>query len=333
MSNSPSVPDNHVRPRRQPPRARRSYHPYSGRNPNNVTPGRGNSSANSVTRQTTMDAMNQPTSRRLHHVRLETDLNERSPPGQSVSLSPFSHPNAFPAPSTRVGEIIRRRIPVCPYPTHPLRPALCTCPYLDLRIQQNLVPPPIRRPEHFFSHQNPFSSPRPPPRPQMPVTVTPNPPRNISTSARTMPMPARRNIFPSEIRQARSMPNNTTSARGTRSFPFQATPGEDGDRIQSISANRIYRDKSFEELRLEDYSMGNKTAKPRSEEKLDSDDDPKTEKREEENRCVVCLENRKGILLLPCSHMCVCVDCSENSSLLKCPICRSPIEGKLLVFW
>ncbi len=333
MSNTPSEPNNHVRARRQPPRAGRRYHPYSGRSPNSLTPGRENSPPNSVTRPAPMDAINQPTSRRVHHVTLEADLNERSPPGQSISLSPFSSPSAFPPPNVRVGEVIHRRIPVTPYPNHPLRPAICTCPYLDLRIQRNLGPPPIRRPEHFFSHQNPFSSPHPPPRPQLPATVTPNPPRNISMSVRTMPLPARRNIFPSVMRQGRSMPNNTTSARGTRSFPFQATPGEDGDLIQSISASRIYRDKSFEELRLEDYSIGNKTAKRKSEEKLDSDDDPKTEKREEESRCVVCLENRKGILLLPCSHMCVCVACSENSSLLKCPICRSAIEGKLLVFW
>jgi hypothetical protein len=40
--------------------------------------------------------------------------------------------------------------------------------------------------------------------------------------------------------------------------------------------------------------------------------------------CVVCLEREREVVLHPCRHYCLCIECSN--SLSKCPICRRRIE-------
>eukprot|EP01116_Phalansterium_solitarium_P020145 TRINITY_DN5857_c0_g1_i1.p1 TRINITY_DN5857_c0_g1~~TRINITY_DN5857_c0_g1_i1.p1 ORF type:complete len:496 (-),score=150.45 TRINITY_DN5857_c0_g1_i1:574-2061(-) len=40
--------------------------------------------------------------------------------------------------------------------------------------------------------------------------------------------------------------------------------------------------------------------------------------------CVVCLERRRELLLLPCHHICLCSGCAGRCR--TCPICRSPIQ-------
>ncbi|XP_013140951.1 PREDICTED: mitochondrial ubiquitin ligase activator of nfkb 1-A [Papilio polytes] len=47
--------------------------------------------------------------------------------------------------------------------------------------------------------------------------------------------------------------------------------------------------------------------------------------------CVVCSENPKEIILLPCGHVCLCEDCSENIKD-NCPICRERIEARAPAF-
>ncbi|CAH2086846.1 unnamed protein product [Euphydryas editha] len=47
--------------------------------------------------------------------------------------------------------------------------------------------------------------------------------------------------------------------------------------------------------------------------------------------CVVCTENPKEIILLPCGHVCLCEDCSENIKD-KCPICRERIDSRAPAF-
>jgi hypothetical protein len=41
--------------------------------------------------------------------------------------------------------------------------------------------------------------------------------------------------------------------------------------------------------------------------------------------CVVCLSEPRGIILLPCRHLCVCHTCFLQID--KCPICRNPIRA------
>lgn len=43
--------------------------------------------------------------------------------------------------------------------------------------------------------------------------------------------------------------------------------------------------------------------------------------------CIVCKENPKEVILLPCGHVCVCEDCNEDISNL-CPVCRTEIQSR-----
>ncbi|XP_075221042.1 mitochondrial E3 ubiquitin protein ligase 1-like isoform X2 [Lycorma delicatula] len=78
--------------------------------------------------------------------------------------------------------------------------------------------------------------------------------------------------------------------------------------------NEIERKKRLEEIRRERRTAA------RDNEEL-----------REEQRCVVCRNNPREIILLPCGHLCLCEDCSDNISN-KCPICRASISSKAAVF-
>jgi hypothetical protein len=47
--------------------------------------------------------------------------------------------------------------------------------------------------------------------------------------------------------------------------------------------------------------------------------------------CVVCLSEARNTTILPCMHMCLCIDCAKRlrTSDAKCPLCRSHIKE----FW
>eukprot|EP01084_Bolivina_argentea_P041290 76184_1 len=52
---------------------------------------------------------------------------------------------------------------------------------------------------------------------------------------------------------------------------------------------------------------------------------------EEDNKlCIVCLENEKDYVIIPCGHICVCKECKEENyddvDDATCPICRCNIE-------
>jgi hypothetical protein len=47
--------------------------------------------------------------------------------------------------------------------------------------------------------------------------------------------------------------------------------------------------------------------------------------------CVVCQEQPKRVCLFPCSHVCLCEQCSRRIDR-ACPICREPIEEKRTIF-
>ncbi|CAM9691334.1 unnamed protein product, partial [Sphacelaria rigidula] len=54
--------------------------------------------------------------------------------------------------------------------------------------------------------------------------------------------------------------------------------------------------------------------------------------KEEQRLCVVCQEKERGVLLLPCRHLCVCKGCSERKELTLCPLCRDGIAERLVVY-
>ncbi|KAL1140971.1 hypothetical protein AAG570_000897 [Ranatra chinensis] len=51
----------------------------------------------------------------------------------------------------------------------------------------------------------------------------------------------------------------------------------------------------------------------------------------ENQLCVVCRVNPKEIIILPCGHVSLCEDCSNNITT-DCPVCRSPIYSKAAAF-
>jgi len=57
------------------------------------------------------------------------------------------------------------------------------------------------------------------------------------------------------------------------------------------------------------------------------------------NLCVICMENSKNIVLLPCKHMCLCSICSieymnqeSNQGKQKCPLCKEKIKSIMKVY-
>ena len=51
--------------------------------------------------------------------------------------------------------------------------------------------------------------------------------------------------------------------------------------------------------------------------------------------CVVCLAERKCVVLLPCAHLCLCAGCALRfvGRGAVCPVCRTAVEDALAVYW
>lgn len=50
----------------------------------------------------------------------------------------------------------------------------------------------------------------------------------------------------------------------------------------------------------------------------------------EETVCVICRDEPKSVVLMPCRHMCLCGSCS--GSIWTCPLCRNPIRSTISVY-
>jgi hypothetical protein len=48
-------------------------------------------------------------------------------------------------------------------------------------------------------------------------------------------------------------------------------------------------------------------------------------------QCVVCMEQTRSVLFLPCRHLSVCGGCSSHTSMQTCPVCRSGIHQRVEV--
>ncbi|KAH3796252.1 uncharacterized protein LOC127838425 [Dreissena polymorpha] len=62
------------------------------------------------------------------------------------------------------------------------------------------------------------------------------------------------------------------------------------------------------------------------------------ESEKERRMCVVCQDRTKSVLILPCRHMCLCIQCGNNIARTrnrdrrKCPLCRSKINTIMNVY-
>lgn len=48
--------------------------------------------------------------------------------------------------------------------------------------------------------------------------------------------------------------------------------------------------------------------------------------------CVICHDREKCVILMPCRHMCLCVECSSHIAVSSCPKCRAVISSKINVY-
>lgn len=52
----------------------------------------------------------------------------------------------------------------------------------------------------------------------------------------------------------------------------------------------------------------------------------------EDATCCVCLDQPRNLVLIPCGHLCLCVDCGRHGGLKECPLCRVRITKRLRVY-
>ena len=52
----------------------------------------------------------------------------------------------------------------------------------------------------------------------------------------------------------------------------------------------------------------------------------------DELNCIICMDKRKAILLLPCTHLNMCETCAQALPEQICPTCRAPISKQQKVY-
>ena len=54
---------------------------------------------------------------------------------------------------------------------------------------------------------------------------------------------------------------------------------------------------------------------------------------EDDTKCKICYENRAKVLTMPCRHAVMCEACAQQLADERCPMCRSPIEDTIVIFF
>jgi hypothetical protein len=49
--------------------------------------------------------------------------------------------------------------------------------------------------------------------------------------------------------------------------------------------------------------------------------------------CVICWTNPRIMVFTPCNHLCSCESCGRHSSITDCPICRTPIDSRIRIYY
>jgi len=58
-----------------------------------------------------------------------------------------------------------------------------------------------------------------------------------------------------------------------------------------------------------------------------------SEDTKDEHLCIMCTENLKNVLLLPCRHLVFCLDCARDDNLADtCPTCRKKFTSAMTIF-
>jgi hypothetical protein len=48
--------------------------------------------------------------------------------------------------------------------------------------------------------------------------------------------------------------------------------------------------------------------------------------------CVICLTQERNMVFGPCHHLCACSTCGANPSLTACPLCRTAIYNRQVIY-
>lgn len=85
------------------------------------------------------------------------------------------------------------------------------------------------------------------------------------------------------------------------------------------------------------YNLRRSTT-PNRQKKSAKDIEMEIEREREKQMCVVCQDNKKSVLILPCRHMCLCVECGNRIARARpltrriCPLCRQKIRTIMNVY-
>jgi hypothetical protein len=52
----------------------------------------------------------------------------------------------------------------------------------------------------------------------------------------------------------------------------------------------------------------------------------------ERSECIICRDNAKVVVIVPCRHMCMCVACAKAARPNTCPLCRAVVESGMVIF-
>lgn len=53
---------------------------------------------------------------------------------------------------------------------------------------------------------------------------------------------------------------------------------------------------------------------------------------EDEYKCIICYSVAKNVIFKPCLHLAICTICYEKLERKKCPVCKTKIEDKIVIY-
>lgn len=52
----------------------------------------------------------------------------------------------------------------------------------------------------------------------------------------------------------------------------------------------------------------------------------------QDRACVICLNQERNLLFMPCNHLCACAECGLNPTIRTCPVCRATFNNRTVVY-
>jgi hypothetical protein len=65
---------------------------------------------------------------------------------------------------------------------------------------------------------------------------------------------------------------------------------------------------------------------------LDIEPEEQIQDLSQDRACVICLNQERNLLFMPCNHLCACAECGLNPTIRVCPICRATFNNRTVVY-